>query len=63
MKRHQKTHIQDEGCKNITNGPSEAGCHVIFANGYMGSVEARWVGALKWKIEDYNKSQIQSRIE
>jgi hypothetical protein len=35
----------------------------MFVNGYVGFVEARWIRALKWKIEDYDKSQVQSRIE
>ena len=40
-----------------------AGGNVMFVNGYVGFVEARWVEALKWKTEDYNKSQVRSRIE
>ncbi len=46
-----------------TDNHNGAGCNVMFANGYVGFVEARWVGALKWKIEDYNKSQVRSRVE
>ncbi len=40
-----------------------AGGNVMFVNGYVGFVEARWIGALKWKTENYNKSQVRSRIE
>jgi len=40
-----------------------AGCNVMFVNGYIGFVEARWVEALKWKIEDYNKPQVRSGLE
>jgi len=40
-----------------------AGCNVMFVNGYVGFVEARWVGALKWKIEDYRKSRPRSCLE
>jgi hypothetical protein len=40
-----------------------AGCNVMFVNGYVGFVEARWVGALKWKIEDYRKNRRSSGLE
>jgi len=46
-----------------TDNHDGAGCNVMFVNGYVGFVEAKWVGALKWKIEDYNKFQARSRIE
>jgi len=46
-----------------TDNHDGAGCNVMFVNGYVGFVETRWVGALKWKIEDYNKSQERSRFE
>ncbi|MHC4214444.1 MAG: hypothetical protein ACYSWP_13855 [Planctomycetota bacterium] len=46
-----------------TDNHDGAGGNVMFVNGYVGFVEARWIDALKWKIEDYNKSREQSRIE
>ena len=46
-----------------TDNHAGAGCNVMFANGYVGFVEARLVGALKWKIEDYNKSRERSGVE
>jgi len=39
------------------------GCNVMFVNGYVGFVEARWVEALKWKIEDYAKARRTSGVE
>ena len=46
-----------------TDNHNKAGGNVMFANGYVGFVEAKWIGALKWKIEDYNKSQARSGVE
>lgn len=40
-----------------------AGCNVMFVNGYVGFVKTRWLGALKWKIEDYRKNRRRSGIE
>lgn len=59
MKRRQKTQIQDKGCKNITNGPAGAGCNIMFANGYVGFVEAKWVGP---EMEDRRLQQIPGTV-